>query len=95
MLCYSDAMICPDPLISQGSLEYHGQKPWRPGKVSIEPSVMKLEQKGISVLLFCELVSTDLFLFQFHTWRFYGNLRRYPGYLSLILQGTPTDVWVT
>ena len=38
----------PDPLISQGSLEYYGQRPWRPGKVSIEPPGMELEQIGIS-----------------------------------------------
>ena len=53
---YSDAVTYPDPdpLISQGSLEYYGQRPWRPGKVSIEPPDMELEQKGISALLFRE-----------------------------------------
>ena len=54
-LC-SEAMTYPDPdpLISQNSLEYYGQRPWRPGKVSIEPPDMELEQKGISALLFRE-----------------------------------------
>ena len=53
---FSDAMTYPDPdpLISQNSLEYYGQRPWRPGKVSIEPPDMELEQKGISALLFRE-----------------------------------------
>ena len=48
----SDAVTYPDPdpLISQSSLEYYGQRPWRPGKVSIEPPDMELEQKGISAL---------------------------------------------
>ena len=47
---YSDAITYPDPdpLISQSSLEYYGQRPWRPGKVSIEPPGMELEQIGIS-----------------------------------------------
>ena len=47
---YSDAVTYPDPdpLISQSSLEYYGQRPWRPGKVSIEPPDMELEQKGLS-----------------------------------------------
>ena len=44
----------PDPLINQHALEYYGQRPWRPGKVSIEPPDMELEQKGISALLFRE-----------------------------------------
>ena len=80
-----------DPLISQGSLEYYGKRPWRPGKVSIEPPGMQLEQKGIKALLFCELVSTDSFLFQFHTWRLNGNLPRPLGSLPIIFQGTLTD----
>ena len=29
-------------------------RPWRPGKVSIEPPDMELEQKGISALVFRE-----------------------------------------
>ena len=44
----------PDPLINETTLEYYGQRPWRPGKVSIEPPDMDLEQKGISALLFKE-----------------------------------------
>lgn len=44
----------PDPLINEDSLEYYGQRPWRPGKVSIEPPDMELEQKGIKALLFRE-----------------------------------------
>ena len=50
ILCY------PDPLINQGSLEYYGQIPWRPGKLFIEPPVMELEQKEISALLCPELI---------------------------------------
>ena len=54
-LC-SEAMSYPqpDPLITEHPLEYYGQRPWRPGKVSIEPPDMELEQKGISALLFRE-----------------------------------------
>ena len=44
----------PDPLMTESVLEYFGQRPWRPGKVSIEPPDMELEQKGISALLFRE-----------------------------------------
>ena len=53
---FSDAITYPDPdpLISQSSLEYYGQRPWRPGKISIEPPDMELEQKGISALLYRE-----------------------------------------
>lgn len=44
----------PDPLINEHSLEYYGQRAWRPGKVSIEPPDMELEQKGINALLYRE-----------------------------------------
>ena len=40
-----------DPLISQGSLDYYRQRPWRPGKVSTELPDMELEQKGIGLLV--------------------------------------------
>ena len=33
---------------------YYFFRPWRPGKVSIEPPDMELEQKGISALVFRE-----------------------------------------
>ena len=54
ILFFSDAITYPepDPLISQSSLEYYGQRPWRPGKVSIESPDMELEQKGISAYQF-------------------------------------------
>ncbi len=44
----------PDPLINEHSLEYYGQRPWRPGKVAIEPPDMELEQKGIDALVYKE-----------------------------------------
>ena len=40
--------------MTESVLEYFGQRPWRPGKVSIEPPDMELEQKGISALKYRE-----------------------------------------
>ena len=41
----------PDPLESADKMEYYGQRPWRPGKVALEPTDMELEQAGIQALL--------------------------------------------
>ena len=41
----------PDPLVSADKMEYYGQRPWRPGKVALEPTDMELEQAGIQALL--------------------------------------------
>ena len=41
----------PDPLDSADKMEYYGQRPWRPGKVALEPTDMELEQAGIQALL--------------------------------------------
>ncbi|KAJ8917803.1 hypothetical protein NQ315_010709 [Exocentrus adspersus] len=44
----------PDPLEGASHLEFYGQRPWRPGKVSAEPPDPQLEQNGIRALQFLE-----------------------------------------
>ncbi|TRY69565.1 hypothetical protein TCAL_07632 [Tigriopus californicus] len=41
----------PDPLASKDSLEFYGQRPWRPGKVALEAPDMDIENTGIQALL--------------------------------------------
>ncbi len=41
----------PDPLRGASGLEFFGQRPWRPGKVSLEPPDMELETAGVHALL--------------------------------------------
>lgn len=43
-----------DPLQGLSSLEYYGQRPWRPGKLSAEPPDMKKEKDGIQALQYLE-----------------------------------------
>ncbi|XP_046424871.1 trafficking protein particle complex subunit 11 isoform X1 [Neodiprion fabricii] len=40
----------PDPLAGQDKLEYYGQRPWRPGKLSAEPADMAREAAAIQAL---------------------------------------------
>jgi len=44
----------PDPLANSNAMEFYGQRPWRPGKVAIEPPEMQLENEGIKALQFRE-----------------------------------------
>lgn len=44
----------PDPLQGINTLEFYGQRPWRPGKLSAEPPNPQLEQNGIMALQFSE-----------------------------------------
>jgi hypothetical protein len=44
----------PDPLENKEKMEFYGQRPWRPGKVALEPPDMDLETSGIQALLHCE-----------------------------------------
>ncbi|KAI4461539.1 hypothetical protein MML48_5g00002769 [Holotrichia oblita] len=44
----------PDPLQGTNILEFYGQRPWRPGKLSAEPPNPQLEQNGIMALQFSE-----------------------------------------
>ncbi|XP_026677122.1 trafficking protein particle complex subunit 11 [Diaphorina citri] len=43
-----------DPLQGQSTLDYYGQRPWRPGKLSAEPPDMKKEKDGIQALQYLE-----------------------------------------
>ncbi|KAI5716723.1 hypothetical protein M8J76_011247 [Diaphorina citri] len=43
-----------DPLQGQSTLDYFGQRPWRPGKLSAEPPDMKKEKDGIQALQYLE-----------------------------------------
>lgn len=44
----------PDPLEGMQFLEFYGQRPWRPGKVSVDPPDPQLETAGIQALQFLE-----------------------------------------
>nr|XP_022918044.1 trafficking protein particle complex subunit 11 [Onthophagus taurus] len=44
----------PDPLQGASTLEFYGQRPWRPGKVNAEPPDPHLENNGIISLQFME-----------------------------------------
>ena len=44
----------PDPLQGIVNLEFYGQRPWRPGKLSAEPPDPVLESNGIKALQFIE-----------------------------------------
>ncbi|KAK4015014.1 Trafficking protein particle complex subunit 11 [Daphnia magna] len=41
-------------------LEFYGQRPWRPNRLSLEPSDMKTENDGITALLVRERLQVDL-----------------------------------
>ncbi|XP_066143332.1 trafficking protein particle complex subunit 11 [Euwallacea fornicatus] len=44
----------PDPLEGLDRIEFYGQRPWRPGKVSTEPPDPSLEASGIQALQYLE-----------------------------------------
>ncbi|CAH0554376.1 unnamed protein product [Brassicogethes aeneus] len=44
----------PDPLEGGNSMEFFGQRPWRPGKMSSEPPDPHLESNGIQAVQFLE-----------------------------------------
>ena len=50
-LCFdANKYPSPDPLANASSLEFYGQRPWRPSKVAIEPPDMETERAGIQAL---------------------------------------------
>ena len=58
-LCFeADSYPIPDPLANAENMEFYGQRPWRPGKVAIEPPDMEIEKAGIKALLFRERTLT-------------------------------------
>jgi len=44
----------PDPLLGEEKLEFYGQRPWRPGKLSAEPADTAREAIGIQALQYRE-----------------------------------------
>ncbi|KAJ8940840.1 hypothetical protein NQ318_005286 [Aromia moschata] len=44
----------PDPLEGANQLEFYGQRPWRPGKVTAEPPDPQVESNGIHAIQFLE-----------------------------------------
>jgi hypothetical protein len=44
----------PDPLEGANFMEFYGQRPWRPGKLSAEPPDPQLESNGIQALQYLE-----------------------------------------
>lgn len=44
----------PDPLEGMDRMEFYGQRPWRPGKVSTEPPDPSTEANGIQALQYLE-----------------------------------------
>lgn len=44
----------PDPLEGGNTMEFFGQRPWRPGKISSEPPDPQIERNGIQALQFLE-----------------------------------------
>ncbi|KAK5645307.1 hypothetical protein RI129_006607 [Pyrocoelia pectoralis] len=44
----------PDPLENLKNIEFYGQRPWRPGKLTAEPPDPHLESRGIQALQFLE-----------------------------------------
>uniref|UniRef100_A0A8D8R6E7 Trafficking protein particle complex subunit 11 n=1 Tax=Cacopsylla melanoneura TaxID=428564 RepID=A0A8D8R6E7_9HEMI len=49
----------PDPLQGSSTLDYYGQRPWRPGKLSAEPPDPKKERDGIQALQWLEKTRVD------------------------------------
>lgn len=43
-----------DPLAGQDNMEFYGQRPWRPGKLSTELTNPQMEDEGITALKFRE-----------------------------------------
>lgn len=44
----------PDPLEGWQFIEFYGQRPWRPGKLTTEPPDPQMEINGIKALQFLE-----------------------------------------
>ena len=58
-LCFdANTYPSPDPLANASSLEFYGQRPWRPSKVAIEPPDMETERAGIQALQYREKTLT-------------------------------------
>jgi len=49
----------PDPLDGQEDLEFYGQRPWRPGKLSAEPADVLKEKEAIQALQYKEKTSIN------------------------------------
>lgn len=49
----------PDPLDGAEDLEFFGQRPWRPGKLSAEPADLMKEKEGIQALQYREKHSVN------------------------------------
>lgn len=55
--------LTPLPFGESSLLEFYGQRPWRPSRLSLEPSEMKAENEGITALLVRERLQVDLTVF--------------------------------
>lgn len=44
----------PDPLEGWQHIEFYGQRPWRPGKLTAEPPDPQMEVNGIKALQYLE-----------------------------------------
>ncbi|XP_018405542.1 PREDICTED: trafficking protein particle complex subunit 11 isoform X1 [Cyphomyrmex costatus] len=49
----------PDPLLGEEKLEFYGQRPWRPGKLSAEPADTARETIGIQALQYRERTTVN------------------------------------
>lgn len=49
----------PDPLVGQDKLEYYGQRPWRPGKLSAEPADVQREAAAVQALRYKEKTTVN------------------------------------
>ncbi|KAF5306179.1 hypothetical protein FQR65_LT07455 [Abscondita terminalis] len=71
----------PDPLENLRHLEFYGQRPWRPGKLTAEPPDPHLESKGIEALQYLETqvnhsnIIISLFGFAISQYKTYRCLR--------------------
>ena len=52
--------VAPLPFGESSQLEFFGQRPWRPNRLSLEPADMKAEIDGIAGLLVRECQLVDL-----------------------------------
>ncbi|XP_070524190.1 trafficking protein particle complex subunit 11 isoform X2 [Cardiocondyla obscurior] len=59
-LCqYINSYPNPDPLLGEEKLEFYGQRPWRPGKLSAEPADTAKEAIGIQALQYREKTTVN------------------------------------
>lgn len=65
--CFSQDVTAPvsDLLEGWSKLEFYGQRPWRPGKHSLEPPEQQREAEGIKVVFFflCSMLWKSFFVF--------------------------------